>query len=130
MYRVGVNRCTEQCCALVYWSIGVLVNMCELTRPLTVRFSYMYQGISRFEHEEGLDGLEECIEPAQVKSIQITESACFITVVSNEMKQKLLLEGINIRGAYNNIVDVDRLITKVTLKDAPYKLGDSYIISI
>ena len=61
-------------------SIGVLVNMCELTRPLTVRFSY--QGITRLEHEEGLDGLEECIEPAQVKAIQITESACFITVVS------------------------------------------------
>ena len=38
------------------------------------------------------------------------------------------MEGINIRGTYNNILDVDRVITNVTIKDAPYELGDSYII--
>ena len=102
------------------------VNMSELTRPLTVRFSS--RGISRLEHEEVLEGLEEHIEPSSVKAIQITETACFVTVNSNEIKQKLLLGGINIRGTYNNILDVDRVITNVAIKDARYELGDSYII--
>ena len=105
----------------VYW-----VSQHELTRPLTVRFSS--RGISRLEHEEVLEGLEEYIEPSSVKAIQITETACFVTVDSNEVKQKPHLEGINIGGTYNNILDVDRVITNVTIKDAPYELGDSYII--
>ena len=97
--------------------------MSELTRPLTVRFSS--RGISRLEHEEVL---QEYIESSSIKAIQSTETACLVTVNSNEVKQKLFLEGINIRGTYNNILDVDRVITNVTIKDVPYELRDSYII--
>ena len=61
-------------------------NMNELTRPLSVRFST--RGISRLEHEEVLEGLEEYIDPSSVKAIQITENACFVSVNANETKRK------------------------------------------
>ena len=122
--RCSVLNTAVLCFVYLSWMCIGSVNMSELTRPLTVRFSS--RGISRLEHEEVLEGLEEHIEPSSVKAIQFTETACFVTVNSNEIKQKLLLGGINIRGTYNNILDVDRVITNVTIKDAPYELGDSY----
>ena len=91
-----------------------------------MRFST--RGISRLEHIEVLEGLEEYINPSLVKAIQITENACFITVDTNESKEKLILEGVNIRGTYCNVLDVERVITNVTIKDAPYELSDEHII--
>ena len=84
-----------------------------------MRFST--RGISRLEHEEVLEGLEVNIEPHRSKPYKVLR-ICFVTVNANEVKQKLLLEGINIRGAYNNIVDADRIVTNVTIKDAPVRV--------
>ena len=100
--------------------------MSEFMRPLAVRFSL--RGLSRLEHEEVLVGLEDNIDPSSVRAIQITENACFVTVDSRETKEKLLLEGVNIRGTYNEFFDAERVITNVTIKDAPYELSDSFII--
>ena len=102
------------------------VNMSEFTRPLTVRFSSRV--FSRLKHEEVLESLEENIDPSSVRAIQITENACFVTLSSNETKEILLIEGVNIRGTYNDTFDADRVITNVTIKDAPYELADSFII--
>ena len=38
------------------------------------------------------------------------------------------MEGINIRGTYSSIYDFERVITNVTIKDAPYELSDNHII--
>ena len=93
-------------------------NMKELTRPLSVRFST--RGISRLEHEKVLEGLEEYIDPSSVKAIQKTENACFVSVNANETKERLILEGINIRGTYSSIYDVERVITNVKMPHMGY----------
>lgn len=51
-----------------------------------------------------------------------------MTLRSREDKEKLITEGINIRGTYNNVFDLDKLVTNVTIKDAPYELSDSFVL--
>ena len=98
--------------------------MSEITRPLTVRFNTRH--FSRLAHDEVMSSIEEVADLAEVKAIQITENNCLITVVSNEVKEQLIIDGINIRNTYNNVYDVDRVLTNVTIKDAPYELNDIF----
>ena len=100
--------------------------MSEITRPLTVRFNTRH--FSRLVHDEVMSSIEEVADLAEVKAIQITENNCLITVVSNEVKEQLIIDGINIRNTYNNVYDVDRVLTNVTIKDAPYELNDIFLI--
>lgn len=83
---------------------------------------------SRLVHDEVMTSIEEVADLAEVKAIQITENNCLITVGSNEIKEQLIIEGINIRNTYNNVYDVDRVLTNVTIKDAPYELNDLFLI--
>ena len=124
--RFSVLVTTVLCSFICVLACIVSVNMNEFTRPLTVRFSS--RGFSRLEHEEVLESLEEHIDPSSVRAIQITENTCFVTLNAKETKERLLLEGVNIRHTYNDIFDADRVITNVTIKDAPYELADSFLI--
>ena len=101
-------------------------EMAELTRPLSVRFPTRH--FSRLGLEEILTGLEECLDISKVKAIQMTEPACFVTLNSSEAKECLLTTGINVRDVFNNVYDVDNLITNVTIKDAPFELSDAFLL--
>lgn len=100
--------------------------MSELNRPLTVRLTT--RQFSRLGHGEVLDGVEKSINIALVKAVQITENTCFITLKTKEAKERLIIEGINIRDIHNNVFDVDKIVTNVTIKDAPYELSDAFLI--
>ena len=100
--------------------------MSVITRPLTVRFNTRH--FSRLAHDEVMSGIEDVVDLAEIKAIQITENNCLITVGSNETKEQLIIDGISIRNTYNNVYDVDRVITNVTIKDAPYELDDLFLI--
>ena len=75
-----------------------------------------------------MSGIEDVVNLAGIKAIQITENNCLITVGSNETKEQLLIDGLSIRNTYNNVYDVDRVITNVTINDAPYELDDLFLI--
>ena len=62
------------------------------------------------------------------KTIQITETSCFVTLVSRDAKESLLSSGINVRDMFSDVYDVDQIITNVTIKGAPFELSDSYIL--
>ena len=100
--------------------------MAEITRPLTVRFNS--RQFSRLAHEEVLTSIEEIVDPVKVKAIQITENTCYVTVDSTETKEEIIMPGLNIRDTYNNVHDVVKILTNVTIKDAPYELGDYFLI--
>ena len=36
--------------------------------------------------------------------------------------------GINVRGVFNNVYDVEKLITNVTIKDAPFELSKAFLL--
>ena len=101
-------------------------KMSELTRPMTVRFNT--RQFSRLSHEEVLSSIESIVDPENVKAIQITENTCYVTVASTNTKEEILMAGLNIRDTYNNVYDVERILTNVTIKDAPYELDDYFII--
>ena len=86
------------------------------------------RNFSRLSHEEVLTSVEESLDILEIKAIQITENACFITVETSEAKNKLICEGLNVRGTFNNIFDVDKIVTNVTIKDAPFELSDQFLI--
>ena len=102
------------------------MSVLTLTRPLTVRFNTRH--FSRLAHDEVVSGIEEVAVLAEIKAIQITENTCFITVASNEAKEQLIMDGINVRNTYNNVYDVDKILTNVTIMDAPYELSDYFLI--
>ena len=123
----SVFLCTNLLYTCMSFEFMFLVpEMTELTRPLSVRFPTRH--FSRLGHEEVLTGLEECLYISKVKAIQITESACFVTLKSREAKEYLLTTGINVRDVFNNVYDVDKLITNVTIKDAPFELSDAFLL--
>ena len=100
--------------------------MSELTRPLTVRFAS--RQFSRLGHDEVLNGIEQLINISLVKAVQITETTCFITLKSREAKEQLIIDGLTVRDIHNNVFDVDKIVTNVTVKDAPYELSDAFLI--
>ena len=100
--------------------------MADITRPLTVRFATRHY--ARLGHEEILESVEECLENSEVKAIQLTETACFVTVATRGAKETLLSTGLNVRNMYNSVYDVEQVITNVTIKDAPFELSDGFIL--
>ena len=85
--------------------------------------------LPRLSHDEMLESIEQRQDITEVNAIQITESSCFVSVVSKEAKEKLIVEGVNIRETFNNVFDVDKIVTNVTTKDAPYELSDIFILN-
>ena len=91
--------------------------MSELSRPLSVRNNT--RQFPRLSHDEVLESIEQHLDITEVNATQITESSCFVSVVWKEAKEKLIVEGVNIRETFNNVFGVDKIVTNVTTKDAP-----------
>ena len=85
-----------------------------LSRPLSVRLNMRH--FSRLRHEEVIKGVEDVIDSSLVKAIQITENTSFITLKSKKAKENLIIYGIVIRETFNNVYDVDKIVTNVTAK--------------
>ena len=77
-------------------------------------------------HNEVLLELEKTIPKADIKSIQIKERECVVSVMA---KNKLILSSTNIQYRQVNFQDVECLITSVTIKDTRYEMPDSTITS-
>ena len=104
-----------------------IMNSSELlSRPLSVRLNT--RQYSRLGHEEVVKAIDKVIDLLLVKAIQITESTCFITLKTQDAKESLIVNGIDIRNIYNNVFDVDKIVTNVTIKDAPYEFDDLFLI--
>ena len=101
-------------------------TMADLTRPLTVRFETRHY--ARLGHEEILESLEENLEKSDVQAIQLTETACVVTVSTRGAKESLLSSGVSVRNMYNSVYDVEQVITNVTIKDAPFELSDGFLL--
>lgn len=97
-----------------------------LSRPLSVRFStFQLRGLT---HIDVLEALEENIEKEKIKSIQIKEKECVVTVADQETKTKLILSATNLKNRSVVVNGVDNIITNVTIKDAPYEMPDNVVI--
>ena len=89
--------------------------------------TYSMKGLS---HNEVILELEKTIPKADIKSIQIKERECVVSVSSVMTKNKLILSSTNIQYRQVNFQDVECLITSVTIKDTPYEMPDSTITSV
>jgi hypothetical protein len=59
--------------------------------------------------------------------VQFTETDCIISVKDLNTKEKLISGGITLKNRSVNILDVEKTITNVTIKDAPFEVSDCYI---
>ena len=66
------------------------------------------------------------VEIENVGSVQMTEKDCIISLKDLNAKEKLITEGISLRESTVQL-DVEKTITNVTIKDAPYELDNCYI---
>ena len=68
--------------------------------------------------------LEKDIQRDDIKSVQLTENDCIVTVNSGEAKIRLLTKGIALQNRSVNFFEIDKNITIITIKDAPCELSD------
>jgi hypothetical protein len=73
--------------------------------------------------------LEKEIQRDDIKSVQLTENDWIVTVNSAEAKIRLLTKGIALQNRSVNFFEIDKNITNITIKDAPYELSDQFITS-
>ena len=78
-------------------------------------------------HNDVLTSLSETVGAQNIRSIQITENDCIITMKNQESKIELQLNGFDYNSRHINVVEIEKTITNVTLKDAPCELSDMYI---
>ncbi|CAC5420478.1 CNBP [Mytilus coruscus] len=99
--------------------------MSRVSRQLSIHF--YTKGFKGIKHDEILTEISNQIDINKVGSIQITEKDCIVSLKDVESKDKLVVNGITVRNRSVNFFDVEKSITHVTIKDAPYELDDCYI---
>ncbi|CAC5415917.1 unnamed protein product [Mytilus coruscus] len=97
-------------------------NNQQIHRYTSVHFSSKY--IKGITHTDILNKLEKYINREKVKAIQLTERECVVTVDDQASKILLLIKGIELKNYHYKFVDVEKEVTRVTIKDAPVELGD------
>jgi len=100
-----------------------------MSRPMSLSFNTRF--LNRLKHEEVVSAINEKVNTniECIKTIQITEKKCIITVSDESTKQDLVLSGLSLQGRHVSIHDVDKIFTNVTIKDAPFEMSDSVLIS-
>ena len=99
--------------------------MAFIKRDLSVQFStQFFKGIS---HEMIIDQLKETIDLDQVKSVQLTENSCIVSVEDSETKDKLIINGLTLKNRSVSFLDVEKTITNVTIKDMPYEVQNCFV---
>jgi len=83
----------------------------------------------KLNHSDVLAEIEKNVKKPDVKSIQIKEKECIVTLASLEAKNKLIIGTSNIQNQHITFYDVDSILTNVTIKDAPYEMADSTLIA-
>ena len=90
-------------------------NKSQIQRHLSVHFSTSFtKGIA---HSEVLEEIEKLVEKNLIQSIQITEKNCIVTVFDPDTKHILLTRGVEIRNRYIKLIDVEKQVTNITIKD-------------
>ena len=65
-----------------------------------------------------------------IQSIKITERNCIVTVFDPDTKHILLTRGrrgVDIRNRYIKLVDVEKQVINITIKDAPCEMSNQVI---
>ncbi|CAC5369331.1 CNBP [Mytilus coruscus] len=59
--------------------------------------------------------------------LSIQKKNCVVTVKEKFLRDRLMTVGIKIRDRSVNFVIIDKQLTKITIKDLPYELSDSFV---
>jgi hypothetical protein len=97
----------------------------KINRNLSMHFhSKLFIGI---KHEDVLSEFEKEVNLEDIKSIQMTETSCIVTINSEQAKYKILNSEILLKYRSVNLFEIDKNVTKVTIKDAPCEVSDQFI---
>jgi hypothetical protein len=67
------------------------------------------------------------VDKGLIQSIKITERNCIVTVFDPDTKHILLTRGVEIRNRYIKLIDVEKQVTNITIKDALCELSNQVI---
>lgn len=92
---------------------------------MSVHFSHKhFRGLT---HEKVLQSLSDAVNIKSVKSIQLTDKMCVITLNDEDSKTSLLTSELVIDNQSVKTLSVEKNITNVVIKDAPCEMSDSTI---
>ena len=74
-----------------------------------------------------IDQLKETIDLDQVKSVQLTENSCIVSVEDSETKDKLIINGLTLTNRSVSFLDAEKTITNVTIKYMPYEVQNCFV---
>ena len=95
-------------------------------RPYAVYFPLKNSG--RISREQVLESLRERVQDTEIRGIQITDNKCIISMTTREAKDQVGANGLNINSRHLSVVEVEKSVTNVTVKDAPIELEDEKIV--
>ena len=102
-----------------------MMSEIKLNRPYSVQFELTDYRNPRITNIDVLNAIKRTgLEDQQIKGIQLTIRECIVTLNTDDAKETLKTSGISLRQRHVTVIDTDRNITKVTLKDAPVEMKD------
>ena len=101
-----------------------------LLRVNSVQFTLRDFRNPRLTNIEILNGVKEVIPDDTIKGIQVLIQNCVITIKDEDAKNTLKAAGFSLRNRHITVSDVEKSITKVTLKDAPVELNDACLVTM
>jgi hypothetical protein len=94
---------------------------------MTLLFIDPFITCTGIKHEDVLSEFEKEVNLEDIKSIQMTETSCIVTLNSEQAKYKILNSEILLKYRSVNLFEIDKNVTKVTIKDAPCEVSDQFI---
>ena len=99
-----------------------------LKRPLTLKFST--RGLGRLTESDVVEALKlQRVDVSTIRAVKLTESECRITTADEKTKKWIKSN----RPVFNNkrvlMSDACKLVTNVTIKDAPFELSDDSVVA-
>lgn len=101
----------------------------KINRELSIYFSTRS---IKIDHEQVISSLNNIgVTNDDIKAIQMLplQNRCTITLDNTDVKLKVITKGLDIINRHVQVIDVERTITNITIKDAPVELPDEFLTS-
>lgn len=97
------------------------MDQAKLKRPRTVHFPT--RNVGKITEYNIVESLMIIVDKDDIQAVQITTEEARITLKNEEAKQRVKNIGFNLNGQHISVQDADKVVTNVTVKDAPIEMS-------
>ena len=98
-----------------------------VSRERTIHFRL--KDLERITQSDVIAALDSVCRQEDILAIQLTSGECYVTFKNVAIKRNVQQNGILLKGKDVALFDSDKDITNVTIKDLPYEVSDTFLMS-